>query len=407
MPDGYDDDPSKFPNWSYFWCPGMYETIETNPLEFTIKNITSVFNLNDIKRLLIEKNRALGIGTPLPNMRYWVPCSDETVSDEPECKNQVYRCPAHSGIAEKYCYPKDIDGRQRDGVFLANYDPNYVSEMGGHAMNLVGYNDDWIFRNRFMTSSSMADLKGGLILHNSWRSQGHSIEYLMGEQSEENENVICPNHMVPLTWIPATQECVEGHINTDFDACVTGDNEYVLPIRGHGRATRPDVLKCASTGDAALAVRCDEKKRYVISRRGDEPAVTEVPGGLNDVEIVMFDYTLDEQGREVYSNFETVHRRDFPFWALSKVFQPVDMVPNDELQCGYWMLPYTTYDRMRRINYDLMDNFRVTDIEVEFAPHSYANSSYSGKYDCKALKDSTHKFTKTSFDGPLPFEYVY
>jgi hypothetical protein len=76
-------------------------------------------------------------------------------------------------------------------------------------MNIMGYNDDWLYRNRFQAPENSAQMKGGFILHNSWRSEGHSVKYLAGLESEENEAVKCPNHKTPLNWIPATLKCVQ------------------------------------------------------------------------------------------------------------------------------------------------------------------------------------------------------
>jgi len=392
--------PDDLTNWSYFICPDLHKALEKNPIEFKIKSITSAYGLNDIKKLLIEKNRALGIGTPLPYMRYWIPCSDPSVSASDNCVNQVYPCPSTSGIQDPFCSPVDIDGRQRDGVFLSQIDPIYVAEMGGHAMNLVGYNDDWLLRNRFL-GSNMAPLKGGFILHNSWTGQGHSVEYLMGNRSEENENVICPNHMVPMTWIPSTYQCIADHAEDgDISSCA---DDYVLPIRGKGRASGPDILKCTSTNQTiAAGLNCDIRRNYVLLRKDDQPSVSAQPGGLDKVDLISF----VRDGNRI-TDIKNETRSDFPFWYLHKVYKPVEFVENDELQCGYWILPYTTYDLMRRINYDLFDNFKVTDIEIEFEHHSFANSSYSKDYDLSYLKNSTKVFKKTEFDGPLPFEYVY
>jgi hypothetical protein len=60
-------------------------------------------------------------------------------------------------------------------------------------MNILGYNNDWCYNGRFSVPESIVKLKGSFIQHN-WRgSQGHSIEFLMGQHTLENEEVTCPN----------------------------------------------------------------------------------------------------------------------------------------------------------------------------------------------------------------------
>jgi hypothetical protein len=82
-------------------------------------------------------------------------------------------------------------------------------------------------------------------------------------------------------------------------------------------------------------------------------------------------------------------------------------VPNEYDSCGYWMLPYQTIENMDRINWDLLDNFRVIDFHVEFANQSYVRHPDSRAYNTTLLINSTRKLNVTKFDGPRPFQYIY
>lgn len=387
-------------NWTYFWCPGMEDALKPNqnPIKWTVKGIESAYNLQGAKELLVKANRALGIGAPLPELIYWVPCEGSPFAESEDCKAHTYQCPEYGSAGQdKYCHKLMMDAREQDGVFLASLDPKFMGELGGHAMNIVGYNDEWLFRNRFQTPEMTAQMKGGLILHNSWRGEGHSVKYLMGLESEENENVRCPNHLSPMNWIPAELKCVEeqaqaGKIDHKLDC--SGD---LKRVRGKGITNGADLLYCKN------AAHCDTSKMYVLERFGNDVNVKPTATGLHQIGVIEIDNT---------TNPYTVRRMDIvdaPFWAMSQYFAPITetFVPNNEDECGYWMLPYQTLENMQRLNWDLLDNFRVFDIEVEFAEHSYAKSEKSKSYNTTLLQQSTKERKPIDFDGPIPYQYIY
>ena len=391
----YTQKPDPIGNWSYFDCPGMYEAIDQNPIKWSFKEIHNAYSLQGAKELLYKSKRALGFGTPLPSMTYFVPCEGTMFNDTEQCVNQVYECPNGNG----YCYRFVLDGREQDGVFLANVDPKFMSELGGHAMNLVGYNDDWIYRNRFQTRSSVAPMKGGVILHNSWRPEGHSVEYLMGEQSQENEDVLCPNHKTPLNWIPIHFEKVQETVSS---ASFSPDDLFKISsgirrVRGNGTTDYADALTCTDTS------KCSNTSIYFLEKKSEEEMdanVTILNDGLNEMSFI--EVTADHQVRR-----QTITQ--YPFWALNHVFTPHEkiLVNNDPNGCGYWMLPYQTLENMLRINWDLLDNFRVFDIEIEFENRSYLKHSDSSKYNTTLLQLSTKRMDTQPFDGPLPYNYIY
>ena len=390
----YTQKPDDMTNWSYMQCPGLYDAINENPIEWSFSSIEAAYTLQTAKELLYKSKRALGIGAPLPSLRYYIPCENSPFSDKDQCVNQTYQCPQEL-YRGKYCYRYDIDGRQQDGVFLSNIDTKFMAELGGHAMNLVGYNDDWIYRNRFQAFSSVAPLKGGLILHNSWRPEGHSVDYYMGLQSEENEAVLCPNHKSPFNWIPTDVESVKNAVQKG------GDEIYRIPsdikrVRGNGTTKYADPLICVSSQ------YCNPNSTYflMMSDAGQIDAnVTINPDGTNDISFieVMKDNTV---------TVKTLH--GYPFWALHSVFNPHEkiLVPNDPNGCGYWMLPYHTIESMARINWDFLDNFKVFDINIKFTKQSYRKNAASG-YNYTLMDLSTKRKDIQSFDGPLPYQYIF
>ncbi|KAH0795380.1 papain family cysteine protease domain containing protein [Histomonas meleagridis] len=383
--------------FDYFYCPNLYKALEKNPIKWEYVSSETAYTLNDVKRLLIKANRALGIGVPLPNLVYYLPCNGSIFAETDMCVNKSILCPDAVG---QYCYKLELDARQQDGIFLSNVDPKYMGELGGHAMNVVAYNDEWLYRNRYQTENNAIMTKGGLILHNSWRQTGHSVEYLMGQRSEENEAIVCPNHVCPLNWIPATLECIKNNtVNGVFD--YTKCSSDTKRVRGKGHTKGADILTCKSSAIAKGI--CTNTSKYVLLKKTESdsnPDVEALPGGVNNIKIA--EITNTNEVKEMAIN-------DMPFWALSQIFQPnpETLVQNDDFDCGYWMLPYQTLENMQKINWDFFDNFRVFDYHVTFAPQSYMKHADSKPFDHTYMENSTKKITKVEFDGPLPYQYVF
>jgi hypothetical protein len=254
----------------------------------------------------------------------------------------------------------------------------------------------WIYRNRFQAAPASPH-KGGFILHNSWRSGGHSPEYLFGNRSEENEAVICPNHAAPVNWIPATFECVRnasvaGRLNGPV---ICESEKPIERVRGKGRTAGGDLLYCHHR-------LCNNSQRlFVLERIGDETNVKFTPEGLAEVGLIVIN-----NGSPPFT-IERATFRGLPFWALSQVFAPWNQTENDRLNCGYWMMPYDTLETMQRINWDLLDNFRVVDIEIEFTDTSYALHPNASDYDLNYLNSSTKPRGRREFNGPIPFDLIY
>jgi hypothetical protein len=401
----YNANPGEGP-FDFFNCTGLEDALKENqnPISWKVKNISAAYGIHDIKKLLIKTNRALGIGSPLPDMVYWVPCINSSYENTTECLSNHWPCP-EVVQDNASCYRIQLDGRERDGVFLGADDPIFMGELGGHAMNVVGYNDDWLYRNRFQNKETSALLRGGFILHNSWRGVGHSVDYFLGLRSEEVEAVTCPNHNSPINWLPAEENCTRNAVLNGMKQRDALKCTALRRVRGKGIASTSDLLRCINKD------LCNPNLTYVLKTSGSNGSDAEVilrPGGVNEISMLAIDFEN--------KNVEKVVIRERPFWSLSMVFQPLGMytndteapfVPNEYDSCGYWMLPYETMENMNRINWDLLDNFRVFDFEVEFENHSYVRHPDSARYNTTLLRLSTRKKNVTKFDGPIPFDYIY
>lgn len=372
-----------------FQCDGFEEAVKKNPIRFTFKGMTTVYDTRSIKQLIYAKQHPLGIGTPLGTINYEVNCSEEPYSQLAQCKNGSYIC---KGTVDEKCAVIQVQGRTRDGTFVAIDTAERQNSFGGHAMNIVGYNDNWRYLNRIAGPNSVQNAKGCLILHNSWKAGGHSVQYLMGKRTLENEATSCPNHESGENWIPATAECAIANYK-DITKC----SQDIKRVRGHGLTNGADVVKCTSTDPFF----CQKDAFYVLKRKSDDSEdldVYELPNGLHS--IGMITWTNETEPKEI-------RLQTLPFWALGRYFTPVNLVENNPQECGFYALPYQTIENMRRRNWDLFDNFKASDYEVEFEPSSYVNAPESKNYDTRFLVNSTYKASDAVFDGPIPFNLVY
>lgn len=378
-------------NETDFKCDGYKEANATNPIRFTLKGSKTVFDTRAIKQLLYEKKRPLGIGTPLGTVDYIVKCSDEKYKDLTQCKEKSFVCPESQDMNE-FCAVQKFDGITFDGTFVTVDSPDRATEFGGHAMDIVGYNDNWRYLNRIAGPNSLEDARGCLILHNSWRANGHSIEYLMGRRTLENEQTSCPNMNTPTNWIPATAECVKQ--NYKHPEMCSSD---LKRVRGHGLTNGMDVLTCKSSN----SLYCDFGNKYVLKRVDDDVDVYQLPNGLHSIGFLTWNETAGEEPHEV--RIETL-----PFWALDSYFTPKEnRVENNPDECGFYALPYKAIENFRRRSWDLFDNFKATDYDIEFDPSSYANAPESKEFDTSYLLNSTHTVEESKFNGPIPFNLVY
>ena len=172
-------------------------------------------------------------------------------------------------------------------------------------------------------------------------------------------------------------------------------------VRGKGLATHTDLLGCKN------AKYCNTSRYYALLQ--DPTGALEswsepLYSGFDITHLVSWNkYAKGEDDLEIMNETSDF----FPFQMLYTAFYPINFVPNDPDNCGYWLIPYKTVEMVNKNNWQLLDTYYVVDMEFEFTDSSYERSDLSKKYNTTLLHQSTYKFIKPNFDGPLPYDYVY
>jgi hypothetical protein len=370
-------------------CDGLWEAAAKNPIRFQIKSVTAAVDIDASKRLLVRKQRPLGLSMPIGDIRYFAPCDLSNYSNRDEC-NATNRVLCPSSYSSKYCAQVDLMARVLpDGTFTAIDDYSRSIFGAGHEMNIVGYNDDWVYRSRRESFRTLGNVRGGFVVHNSWRSPGHSVEYFMGRRSEENEAVICPNHASSANWIPTDVSAIN-QSEGDLSQAPT----RIHRIRGKGLTQHPDELRCK---DSRF---CNRSRRYALQLRPGQNEVYSEPlfSGFDMVHVLSWVGAGEDIREEAFDLL--------PFYYLHQMFEPISLVRNSDDLCGYWIVPYYALEMSQSKTWDLLDNFHTVDLEVEFTDASYAKAARP-EFNYTLLELSTKWFEKVEFEQPLPYKYVY
>jgi hypothetical protein len=283
-------------------------------------------------------------------------------------------------------------------VFFSTFGEYVVG--GGHAMVLVGWNDDMAVE----TGVSGVDAEravGGFIIKNSWDTTvGHSAEYWAQQHSLLDETSICPNEKSYQTWIPVDQSCLLKE--RDLKKC-PADKKHVRQTWVYG----PTVLKCNAATHAAGRQEmlgwtgCNPDMQYLVA--GDPnngystPKVT-VPRNSDGVRI----YHLIEFDPKDMSHIVEVTTNATAPYAFERLLEPVEVQGNSN-HCGYYFMPYDTFLKSNIINpLSGTDTPAFSYLNIHWDRESYARGSSDSKY--KLIKDSTYEYVPPKFDGPLDFD---
>jgi len=389
--------PYKWEDEEQYECPGLEDAVKNNPLSFEVKGIESAYSIDSIKRLLYRKEFPLTFSHVVLESTSIVPCDDPRsyVYGSEQCTTCANPCTKSSnGCCAKIVVP----GYTSEGVF-STYGEYVVG--GGHAMVLVGWNDEMAVETGIPGKEAERAV-GGFIIKNSWNTTvGHSAEYWAQRHSLLDETAICPNVNSYQSWIPINTTCF--YEKKDYSLC-TDEKKHV----GSQWVNGPTLLKCnenthEKNREAMYGwTGCNSKKTYVVA--GDPatdfstPLVT-VPRGSDGVRIYhLIEFEKDNKAApitEVTTNATT------PF-GFERLLEPVDFHMNTD-HCGYYFMPYDTFLKSNIINPTYgTDTPAFSYMDIEWDPVSFARGSTDSKY--KLIVESTHQYAPPKFNGPLDFD---
>jgi len=389
--------PYKTEDEEQYECPGLDDAVKNNPISFTVKSIESAYSIDGIKRLLYRKQFPLTFSHVVLESTATTPCDDPNTigygSDE--CLQCLNPCTKSSdGCCAKLVLP----GYTGEGVF-STFGEYVVG--GGHAMVLVGWNDEMAVE----TGISGLDAEravGGFIIKNSWDTTvGHSAEYWAQKHSLFDETAICPNEGSYQTWIPVNGTCL---LETkDYKKC-PNEKKHVIKDWVEG----PTLLKCNvnthNYGREAMYgwTGCNPDKLYVIAgdpETGYSTPFVKVPKGSDGVRIYHL-YEIDPQSPS--TNVTLVQTNATTPFGFERLLQPVNVTGNSH-HCGYYFMPYDTFLKSNIINPTYgTDTPAFSYLDIEWDISSFARGSNDAKYNL--IKNSTLEYAPPKFNGPLDFD---
>ncbi|EQC25370.1 hypothetical protein SDRG_16779 [Saprolegnia diclina VS20] len=369
-------------------CPSLHNATITvrNPLAFALHRMTEYFGHTDMKMAL---HSALAPSS-LAAITHYLPCIGHRTSDS-RCdvrSNECVLCPP--GYPTVCCLT--IEGKSdtnMDGEFTSHYG---MEAEGGHAMLLVGYNDEYTTKDGYT---------GGYILKNSWwdgvaRPLGppsahgsHSIRYFLQEISEFEERFNCPNSANPANWYQCQGRVGVIHADADagvirapinaslvaFDECLSEDTR-----RDAASSFSPLHLSC--TNDAL----CKANATYFVRNS------TAVGDGFQT--FCFFEYVRDGNSSDVC--LPAMLPTD-----LAHAFAPIEAeayVNNPDV-CGFYFYPYAKQRAGAALGWEVS----ADDLDVTWAPQSYAANAHKfPTLDYTLVRQSTKVQKAAPVLGPIP-----
>lgn len=330
-------------------CPDFSKRLSSNPIKIRLSGGEFGVGIDKTKDMLFKYQYPLSFNFPMPVSRYYFECDQNPiVANHSICKEKLLKCPHNS---EKFCSFLDYQVSKPNLAEMITHNTDNLVYGVGHAMVIVGYNDyfeDPLFINITRKNPS----RGIFILRNSWGGRGHSLEYLYGLISHEQEQMICPNADDVAIWTPVTKECLKKY--NDGSKCSTDVTRFLGGKTYNGGS----LLKCINT------THCKKGDYYYLLRNGldKRPAMKFLDSGVPCA------YVINSKTKEV-TLIDTI-----PIEHLYYAFELVDKPKNSDQHCGYYAYSYDAISRIEQGLSTRTPTFRVVQVKVDFDDSSYVRS---------------------------------
>eukprot|EP00727_Mastigamoeba_balamuthi_P000962 m51a1_g10863 putative cysteine protease domain containing protein (1058) ;mRNA; r:26430-31553 len=384
-------------------CPGMTQALATNPIKFDIKSMETAYNVLDTKALMVAKNRPLAWSSLMHNVVYYMPCSDEHWARQEGCNatNRV-RCPTDRYYNSEWCARFVSAMYNQDGEFFIH--GNTVPE-GGHAMNVVGYNDEFVTKQGH---------KGGFIIKNSWHDLtygsdpngrgargSHSVAYWMQQISAWDEKALCPGPLNPDNWLscvsqtpgptmrrgarkPRTVMTETGAAYDISETCLKPSfMDYLVNV-----TLQPVEFRCLDSQ------WCSQEQRYRYFLVSTERSVE-----MDLMQVCMLQHETATGAQKTLCTPYVNPSLIAYIWA--PIESQVRRLRNDPDFCGYYFWPYELSYKQT----GMYVNYYSTYFDIEWEDSSYlANAKRFPAYDYTLVKASTSTQKQVTFGSlPSPF----
>ena len=304
---------------------------KVSPFTVSVKSVDSRYTPDSIKRLLFETKAPVGWGHATLGRTYMYPCdSDSPFVNSDDCTEHKFPC------SSGFCSKVSTLGFGYDGIFRLQGEP---TNRGGHAMNIVGWNDDF--------------MGGGFIIKNSWTLQsGHSIGYYNGSHSLFNEDQICPTLNSIKKWVPMSYDCFKRE--QDTEKCPNITRTLVgNPLRGatvlvcSGANSISETVKARSIDYGYAPCSTDEGRSYYYALEAsmDNEAspytpYVEYPSNSDGyAKFHLLRWTVNGE-----SNVERVTTNYTTWQFMERLFTPRDLQNHMNTEhCGYYFMSYDVF----------------------------------------------------------------
>ena len=350
-------------------CPEWFDDCrKNNPIEFEFVKLYMQTNIRDVKQRVYETGFPTALSLYMPMQRYWFPCNLGYVKNEKACVNKMFKCPKNES---EFCAPVDFKLYKRSDTEFIFENTGQLIPGTPHAMLLVGYNDAFVVK-RVVNNSVYETSVGGFVVKNSWGDRGHSVEYLMGNITEDQEAVICPNKDDVFRWVPATLSCIRE--SNDPSKCTTG----VRLQREKSRVTHADTLVCVN------ATHCTKGQRYVLIGEREDTILPSMTWSTNGVPLATV-YNLDTKTE--------ILMESLPLQHLYYAFQLENPPKNRDGKCAYTFFSYDTISDELTLGLNPAGAmFSVEGLLIRFTDESFAGSKTRGR-NYNYILNSTKKFS--------------